>query len=362
MVDQEAKTRAEKKIDEAQTNKDISLSLWHKGLSSTPEAFSQLQNPNTMYLHRYNLDLSLEEFRPKNKKYINFVNEIHAADTKYIDTVIEEPEYCLPIKVRIYEAQGGGPFPTIFWIPGTGFIGDHQDHMTCSQLAKEARYQLIVINPPTTPQHTPSVIYGSTYSAFKYLLKRAAKFAIDPNCIMLGGCSSGGCIATTVAYRARKENNIKLESLLLISPVTDLSQALEQKYPEFEKYRKEAQADKAVHPKLLEWFLRILQSSDPNLDLRDPRFSPFWMDHNELKQYLCRVFIAYGEFDCTKVDDRAYEKMLEKAGLLVQANEIKDGNHGSFWHDPILVNWIRNVIQETLRVKSIPPSLTFSPR
>jgi len=346
-----------KKIDETKTNKDTPKSKWRMGLTSTPESISQLQNQNTMYLHRYNLDLSLEEFRPKNKKYINFVNETHAANTKYIDTVIKEPEYGLPIKVRIYEAQGEGPFPTIFWIPGTGFIGDHQDHMTCSQLAKEAKYQLIVINPPMTPQYTPSIIYGSTYSAFKSLLKGAHKFAIDPNCIMLGGCSSGGCIAAILAYRARKEDNIKLESLLLISPVTDLSQALEQEYPEFEKYRKEAQADKAVHPKLLEWFLRILQSSDPNLDLRDSRFSPFWMDHNELKQNLCRVFIAYGEFDCTKVDDRAYEEMLKETGLLVQAKEIKDGNHGSFWHDPLLVDWIRNVIQETLRVKSIPPSL-----
>lgn len=304
----------------------------------------------------------LFEHKSSNPKVFNPPITTHRKNVKALLATAESPEPNITTKtisvpiaensaitIKIYRPNDVqlDTYPTLLHIPGSAFtaLEDGFSDACLSHIAHKSGCQVILINhrlAPECPFPTPLL---DVYQIILWLLDNAARFKINTDCIISSGYSSGGTIAATTTYWAKKAG-LPICSQILISPLTDLSRSLKE-------YKKDEDLDNIIPNHFVEWFLS--QYIPKNTDLKDPDLSPYYQEDVAI---LPPTDIIFGEFDRFKSDAIAYGKKLDSAKVSLTCWQFFKEKHGLFWHNMQVLDCIaarlRQICHNTFVPKSLP--------
>ena len=132
------------------------------------------------------------------------------------------------LKARIYRPEGMGPFPTIAYFHGGGWvIGDLDTHDTlCRELANASGCAVVSVDYRLAPEHPFPAAFDDALAATRWVSSHAAELGADPTRLAVGGDSAGGNLAAAVALAARDQTDgrgpLPIAFQLLIYPATDM--------------------------------------------------------------------------------------------------------------------------------------------
>ena len=136
-----------------------------------------------------------------------------------------------PVKVRAYDAAGGGSGIGFVWVHGGGFVFGHldQDEAHWVALALAARGIAVVsvdYRKCLHGVHYPAPL-NDVLGAWRWTNEHAVELGMTPGRIHLGGASAGGCLAAGVTKRVRDDEGPMPASCVLAYAVVhaDLPEA-----------------------------------------------------------------------------------------------------------------------------------------
>ena len=242
-----------------------------------------------------------------------------------------------------------GPLPTVLYIPGNAFVASETEYTynICSRIAALSGYQVILLKHRLAPEfQAPIPFEDIKCTVNKLLLALNNPLNIDKSKVAICGYSSGGNLAALLAIYAKK-NNLLIAHQLLISPVTDLSEALK-------GFKCHGNEDTAISQAFVDWFLKLYipKKMNPN----NPIISPY---HSGVRDFqdLPPTDIVVGEFDRFREDAEKYAKRLNEQKNIVHLFKIKAGNHGTWWHNPAVIEMVVQRLRLSIGAESISPRL-----
>ena len=146
---------------------------------------------------------------------------------KVENRLIPGPNDAPDVFVRIFQLSERSEYsvPALLWIHGGGFGARDLDHPFLKQLLENIvlETRTIVVAPEyrLAPASPFPAAPDDCYATFQWLLTSIDEYRIDPNRIMIGGASAGGCIAIATDLMARDKGDPNLYFQFLIEPVTD---------------------------------------------------------------------------------------------------------------------------------------------
>ncbi|MBM3483480.1 MAG: alpha/beta hydrolase [Alphaproteobacteria bacterium] len=130
------------------------------------------------------------------------------------------------IPIRIYWPKGYArkkALPVVINFHGSGYVvlGLDTHDNACRAMCEGADCMVVGVDYRKAPENKFPKPTDDAWASTKWVAKNCAKLGGDPNRIAVAGDSAGGCLATVVAQRAKKEGGPKLVFQLLVYPVTD---------------------------------------------------------------------------------------------------------------------------------------------
>jgi acetyl esterase len=235
------------------------------------------------------------------------------------DIEITSPVADDPIDLRIYRPGNDGPYPTLLWIHGGGFVlGDVEtaDHIARS-LAVAADCVVVSVGYNRAPEHPFPDQPRECFAALEWASEYADVYGGDPDRIAVGGDSAGGNLAAVTALQARDRDGPGLSHQLLVYPVTTDDADLPAREENAEGYGLTTDA--------MAWFDEKYVA-DP-LDTANPYAYP--LKARDLSGLPPATVITAG-FDPLLDDGELYADRLEAAGIDVAYREYEDMIHGFF--------------------------------
>ena len=141
--------------------------------------------------------------------------------TQVEDRVLPGPEGDIP--VRLYTPEGIGPFPTLVFFHGGGWIfGNLDTHdLMCRRLCRGAGCLVLSVDNRLAPEHKFPAGLQDCYAATCWMASHVSQFNGDPARIAVGGDSAGGNFTAAVTQMVRDQGGPTLAFQLLLWPVTD---------------------------------------------------------------------------------------------------------------------------------------------
>ena len=126
-----------------------------------------------------------------------------------------------PLKARVYWPEGDGPFPTVAYFHGGGFvIGDLDTHDNiCREICRGAMAVVVAVDYRLAPEHAFPAGVEDAVAATKWIVAHAHELGGNHN-VGVAGDSAGGNFSAVVAQRLRDEG-IALTAQFLIYPAVD---------------------------------------------------------------------------------------------------------------------------------------------
>ena len=230
------------------------------------------------------------------------------------------------IPVRIYTPRGDGPFPTLVFFHGGGWVIcdlDTHDNL-CRSLTNRACCVVVSVDYRLAPEHKFPAAVEDAYAATQWVANNAHRINGDPARIAVGGDSAGGNLAAVVAIMARDQDGPALTYQLLIYPATDVSSANTDSHRNYADGYFLTRGDG-------EWFCgHYLNCEEDRLHHRaSPLLAP---DLSGLPPAL----VITAEFDVLRDEGESYAKRLKKAGVSVKCTRYKGMIHGFMSMDGLL--------------------------
>jgi len=103
----------------------------------------------------------------------------------------------ISLKLDLYLPKGAGPHPLIVWIHGGGFMAGDKRQIFWTPLLRETErgYAVASVNYRLSGQATFPAPFQDVRAAIRWLRANAQKYAINAECIVVGGESAGGYLA-----------------------------------------------------------------------------------------------------------------------------------------------------------------------
>ncbi|MDM5333921.1 alpha/beta hydrolase [Ureibacillus composti] len=224
------------------------------------------------------------------------------------------------IPVRIYTPNGEGPFPSLVFYHGGGWvIGDLDTvDVPCRLLANRANCVVVSVDYRLAPEHKFPAAAEDAYAAAKWVVENGPSILVDSSRVAVGGDSAGGNLAAVVSLMARDKNEIELAYQLLIYPVTNHSY-------ETVSYRDNADGYLLTKDSMIWFWDHYLR--DPQ-DGENPYASPL---KAEDLSGLPPALVITAEFDPLRDEGEAYAQRLKEAGVSVEETRYNGMIHGFFW-------------------------------
>lgn len=222
------------------------------------------------------------------------------------------------IKGRLYHpSQTSGPMPTLIYYHGGGFvIGDLEmfDHV-CRFISLETGFKVLAVDYRKAPEYPfPTGIHDSV-EAYKWAISNHTLLGIDTSCVLVGGDSAGGNLATIVGQILAEQDIIRPVLQLLIYPTCDHSKS----YPSREHFGENFFLTK----KDIEYFQTHYVGRD--CDNFHPWISPI---HAKNLSNLPPAVIVTAGFDPLRDEGEAYAERLQSEGVEVKIIREKGLIHG----------------------------------
>ena len=152
------------------------------------------------------------------------------------------------IPARVYTPKGDGPFRTVLYIHGGGWVIATIDTYDSSPraLCNAANAVVVSIEYRKGPEAKFPAAHEDSFAAYQWLLQNAASIKGDPKHVDVAGESAGGNMAVAVALMARDRNVPLPTHIVSVYPVAQLGDST----PSIEKYA----AAKPLNKPMLKWF------------------------------------------------------------------------------------------------------------
>ena len=241
------------------------------------------------------------------------------------DAVSEKRDFTLegpggPIPVRLYRPAGVAAetiLPCLVFMHGGGWVfGNLESHDgLCCRLANASGACVIAIDYRLAPEHPFPAAVDDCATAYAAIAKDAASLRIDPTRLAVGGDSAGGNLAAVLALMGRDRDIPAPLFQVLLYPVTDLDQALDDYGPN---------SDGMVITGATMTYFQGHYVPDP-ASRADWRASP--LKATSLAGAAPALVITCGH-DPLSAEGRAYAERLLREGVRVSALHLSDQTHG----------------------------------
>ena len=237
------------------------------------------------------------------------------------DTAIPSPSGSIP--VRIYIPEGIGPFPTLVWYHGGGWVvGDLESaDGTARQLCAGSGSVVMSVDYRLAPEARFPEPLDDCYYAAVWASDHAALFAGVDGVVAVGGDSAGGNLAAAVSIRAAATGDLHVSHQLLVYPVTDA------------KFDTGSYIDNGVGYNLerdgMIWYWEQYLA-DP-AQAADPLAAPLRLSADfEGRDDLAQALVITAEYDPLRDEGEAYGRLLNDLGVPAEVNRYDGMMHGFF--------------------------------
>ncbi len=230
------------------------------------------------------------------------------------------------LPARVYTPSGQGPFPTVFYIHGGGWVIADLDVYDSSARALCEMTKALVISTDyrKAPEHKFPASHDDTWAAYQWTLENAAKYGGDPKKVAVAGESAGGNMAASICLMAKEKGAQMPVHQLLIYPVTNHA-------TDTESYA-ENKETMPLSAKGMKWFFGY-EFENPT-DGDNPRFSVL---RSENLKGLPSATIIAAEIDPLRSEGKAYADKLKAAGVSATYKLYPGVTHEFFGMGAVLV-------------------------
>lgn len=233
------------------------------------------------------------------------------------DRAIPGPDSELP--VRIYTPTGTGPFPSLVWFHGGGWVVGDLDtaDATARHLTVGSNCVVVSVDYRLAPETKFPGPAEDCYAATQWVMQNAASINADPSKLAVGGDSAGGNLATAVCLMSRDRRGPALAFQLLVYPVTDHNFTTE-------SYRSNAEGYQLSRDGMIWYWNHYLRS---DADSSNPYACP--LRATDLSG-LPPASVITAEFDPLRDEGEAYAHRLQAAGVPTTCTRYDGMIHGFF--------------------------------
>ena len=226
---------------------------------------------------------------------------------------------------RVYRPAGSGPFPTVVYYHGGGFvIGDLDTHDgICRLLSNDVGAVVVSVAYSLAPEHHFPRAVEDAYLALAWVAEHIDDFGGDAARLAVGGDSAGGNLSAVCAQLA-KVDGPALAAQLLVYPAVDLLGD----YPSREQNAEGYFLTLGEMRWFAEHYLGVAETSPETAALAvDPRLSPLLAaDLSGLPP----AVVVTAEFDPLRDEGDAYAEALLAAGVKVEHRQFPGLIHGFY--------------------------------
>jgi len=222
------------------------------------------------------------------------------------------------IDLRVYRPGDDGPYPTLLWIHGGGFVlgSIETTDPIARSLAVAADCVVVSVGYHRAPEHPFPDPPRECFAALEWTAEHAATFGGDPDRLAVGGDSAGGNLAAATALQTRDRDGPDLDHQLLVYPVTTDADL---------PARRDNGEGYGLTTDEIAWF-DDKYVADP-LDAANPYAYP--LKARDLSG-LPSATVLTAEFDPLRDDGARYAERLDDAGVPVAYRDYEGTIHGFF--------------------------------
>jgi acetyl esterase len=223
------------------------------------------------------------------------------------------------IAVRVYVPAGDGPFPTVVFFHGGGWvIGDIESHdVPVRRLANLVPAVVMSVDYRLAPEHPFPAAPQDCYAATVWAAANAGTYNADGSRLAVAGDSAGGNLAAVVSQMARDQGGPPIAFQLLVYPAVDARMTHASITENGEGY--------LLTKGFMEWFYGHYFTKESDAD--DPLASP--LKASSLSG-LPPALVLTAEFDPLRDEGEAYAAALKAAGGTAAAKRYDGMIHGFF--------------------------------
>lgn len=206
--------------------------------------------------------------------------------------------------------------PILFEVHGGGFMYNsaYDDDNLCAYLNQRLGITVVACNYRRTPKYPYPIGLEDVYSIIRYMI-HSPKFHIDRKKIIILGHSAGGNLAASTVLLAKQR-----KEFLPCMQILD--------YPHLNVYidsKKRPRIRKSLSPKLIDMFADFYTKTKE--ERRNPLISPVFAGCDMLEGLPPTYILTCGN-DSLNIDGTNYAKLLQKNGVEVKENKVKNAIHG----------------------------------
>jgi acetyl esterase len=257
-----------------------------------------------------------------------------AGRAQYLELTLgaRKPEHVIPVgsteditvpgaagelKARIYRPDGEGPFPTVAFFHGGGWvIGDLDTHDNMARnVCRGSRAVVVAVDYRLAPEHPFPAAADDAVAAARWVAEHLGELGGNER-LAVAGDSAGGNLAAIVAQQLHADGT-PMVGQFLIYPAVDAG-------GEYPSRMQNARGYMLEQPSM-DWFYGHYAGAwdDP----KDPRLSPL---HAADLAGLPPAVIVTAEFDPLRDEGDAYGKALRAAGVEAEVRQYDGLIHGFF--------------------------------
>lgn len=230
------------------------------------------------------------------------------------------------IPVTLYSEYGSdGHSPCLLYFHGGGFCTktSPQYERLMSEYAAGAHCRVIFVHYRTSDRHLYPIPFNDCVDVLSSIVQNPSRYGINPQRIILGGDSAGGCLASGAALWCR-DHQIPIRMQFLIYPMTDcrMQTKTDRKYWDAPLW------NSPLSRRMWQIYLR------KGIDEKHPGYASIQLE-NDLSD-LVPAYIEVQKYDSLRDDGTEYADRLKEAGIPVELTENAGSIHGFdvlFWTD-----------------------------
>lgn len=264
-------------------------------------------------------DISLSGDVAESRQQLDTMMGLAGDDPVEVGTVsdISIPAEDHDLPARAYVPDGEGPFPTVAFFHGGGFVLgslDGYDNL-CRLLARRSECLVVSVDYRLAPEHPWPAALEDAYAATDWLASNAEQFSGDGSRLAVAGDSAGGNLAATVSLLARERGMPNIDRQVLLYPATAYLEPMDSRAENASGYFLTAED--------LLWF--VSQYIEDELDAHNPLAFP--LAARDLSD-LPPAFVLTCGFDPLRDEGTAYADRLREAGVDVEHTNYESMIHG----------------------------------
>lgn len=216
------------------------------------------------------------------------------------------------VPVRVYTPLGQGPFPTLVYIHGGGWvIGSPTSHGDlCRSLCRRAACTVVSVDYRRSPEHKYPAALEDCYAVLQWCARHA-----DGGRVAVAGDSAGGNLSAALALYARDHGSPPLRLQVLIYPVTNHGF-------DTASYHQCAEGFGLLRDAMIHfWNSYLARPEDGRLPYASPLQAP------DLRG-LPPALIQTASYDVLRDDGEAYAARLHRADVPVRCTRYLAMHHG----------------------------------